>query len=343
MRKISRLWDVFKLEVLIVYSYAYSWAAWRRQLHCKILSWEAISYFWTKYRESRHYIASYRREFIYTKQLVLSGCSYRSIGNIFNALIATAWLCEKMQVNLKIEGLSDFFENDMIINNSLKYHESYFEDAKEFFAGKANILWVGSMYIHSEYGFKISQKMQVTKELMEYVDEWFDSHIKGNWAAVHYRGTDIKDKCIDRHVDIDTYIVYLKEVLDDQCNIFTCSDQMQFIDKMCIAFPERMVAKDIQRSYDNCPIHRNPDNDLQQKKDAFIDLLILAKADLVYTTGSGFVDILRFLNPSIKIISLDGRWLVKSFPLGRNSPNSMPIPEKEWFKKINKNCNHILN
>ena len=343
MKKISRLWDVFKLEVLIVYSYAYSWAARRRQLHCKILSWESISCFWTKYRESRHYIALYHKEFIYTKKLVLSGGCYRSVGNIFNALIAMAWLCEKMKVNLKIEGLSDFFENDVIINNSLKCHESYFDDAKKFFAGKADILWVGSMYIHSEYGFKILQKMQVKKELMECADEWFDNHVNGNWAAVHYRGTDIKDKCIDRHVDIDTYIVYLKKVLDDQCNIFACSDQMQFIDKMRIAFHERMVAKDIQRSYDNCPIHRNSDNEIQQKKDAFTDMLILAKADLVYTTGSGFVDALRFLNPSIKIISLDGRWFVKGFPIGRNSPNGMPVPEKDLFKKLNKNPRNLLN
>ena len=344
MRKISRLWDVFKLEALIVYSYAYSWAAWRRQLHCKILSWEAISYFWTKYREARHYIASYRREFIYTKQLVLSGCSYRGIGNIFNALIATAWLCEKMQVNLKVEGLSDFFENDVIINNSLKYHESHFEDTKEFFAGKANILWVGAMYIHSEYGFKISQKMQVKKELMECADEWFNNHIKGHWAAVHYRGTDVKVKFKYRYVDIEDYIAYLGKVLGDKCNILACSDQVQFVDRMHIAFPGRVFVRDIQRSCDYRMLHTDPEYiGIQQKKDAFIDLLILAKADFVYATGSGFVDTLRFLNPSIKIASLDGRWLVKSFPLGRNSPNGMPIPEKEWFKKINKNRENLLN
>ena len=74
-----------------------------------------------------------------------------------------------------------------------------------------------------------------------------------------------------------------------------------------------------------------------------IDMLILAKADLVYATGSGFIDTLRFFNPSIKIASLDGRWLVKDFSLGRNSPNGTPIPEKELFKKLNKNPRNLLN
>ena len=344
MRNILLLWHIVKLEVLIVYSCGYSCAARRKYLRCKILSSESTAFFWNSYRKSRHYIASYRKEFIETKHLVLCGRPFKSIANIFYGVIATAWLCEKMQVNLKIEGLSDFFENNIIINNLSKYDESDFEYGKEFYAGKADIVWVGEMYVHSEYGYKILQKMPIKKQLIESADEWFNNRIKGDWVAVHYRGTDIKTKCIDRYLEIDTYIVYLKKVLDDWCSIFACSDQAQFIDTMYSAFPERVFARDIKRSYDSRTLHRELDHIGNQKTDAFIDMLILAKANFVYTTGSGFVDVTRFLNPSIKIAALDGRWLVKNFSMGRNSSDhGMPIPRKDLLKRHHSHYSTLLD
>ena len=73
-------------------------------------------------------------------------------------------------------------------------------------------------------------------------------------------------------------------------------------------------------------------------------MLILAKANFVYTTGSGLVDATRFLNPSIKIASLDGRWLVKSFSMGRNSSNNgTPIPRKDILKRHHSNYSTLLD
>ena len=346
MRNILLLWHILKLEVLIVYSCAYSCTTRRKYLRCKILSSESIVYFWNTYRKSRHYIASYRKEFVKTKHLVLCGRPFKSVANIFYGVIATAWLCEKMQVNLKIEGLPDFFENNVIINNPSKYNENHFEYAREFFAGKADIVWVGEMYIDSEYGYKILQKMPIKKQLIESADEWFNDRIKGDWVAVHYRGTDVQTnpRLAKRKMSINLYITWLKEVLDNQCSIFICSDQAQFIDTMYSAFPERVFARDIDRSYDDRPIHRDLDEGVRQKKDAFIDMLILAKANFVYTTGSGFVDVTRFLNPSIKIAALDGRWLVKSFSMGRNSSDhGMPIPRKDLLKRHHNNYSTLLD
>ena len=335
MKRISILWDILKLEMLIVRGCTYTWVGRRRYEQCKVLSRWSISDFLKDFKQTRHYIGLYYREFIHTKHIVFDGHFLKTQANMLCGLISVAWLCEKMKVNLKVEGLSNFFENDMIINNPAVYQEDHLKRTKIFLAGAAKMLWLGVIYMRSGYGYKIFQKMQIKRELVECADEWFNNHIKGDWTAVHYRGTDVKEKFKYRYVDIEDYIAYLGKVLGDKCSILVCSDQIQFVDRMHIAFPGRVFARDIQRSCDNRMLHTDPEYiGTQQKKDALIDLLVLAKADIVYTTGSGFIDTLRFLNPSIKIVSLDGRWLVKSFSIGRGSPNGAPIPEEDLFNRL---------
>ena len=63
-----------------------------------------------------------------------------------------------------------------------------------------------------------------------------------------------------------------------------------------------------------------------QRKDAFMDLLVLARAKLIHTTGSGFVDVIRFFNPKTKIISLDGR--------KRSGNNYLPIPKRDLYDSL---------
>ena len=338
MNRIFILLDKLKLELLMIRGLTYTWIS---QMKLKQHKPAALIYNVYKYIISRRhirYIRLYKREFIYTKHITLDLRRFRTLAHIFNGLVLAAWLCEKMKVNLKIEGVSDFFENDMIINNPLKLRKSCFKTDNKFIL-KADMVWFSKMYMRSDYGYKILSQLSIKRELRECADKWFDSHIKRSWTAVHFRGTDVKDIQIEYksryRLKMDDYVMYLQGILDNQCDIFVCSDQAQFIDKMHVAFPGRVYARDIQRSYTNRTLHIDPKyTGIHQKKDAIIDILILAKADLVYTTGSGFVDTARLLNPSIKIVSLDERWLTKSFSFGRNSPNGAPIPRKDLFKHL---------
>ena len=142
--------------------------------------------------------------------------------------------------------------------------------------------------------------------------------------AVHYRGTDVRKYkdgwCKRRYkIDLKSYVTYLKAVLDSQCSIFACSDQAQFIDEMKAVFPGRVFARDIKRSYDDKHLNVdsvpfvNPKRPVidavvyAQERDALIDILVLAKAGLIYTIGSGFINVVRYFNPEIKVVSLDGR------------------------------------
>ena len=150
-----------------------------------------------------------------------------------------------MKVNLKIEGLSDFFSDNLVINNVSEYRENYFKNTKKFHAGATNMFWVGIMYIRSEYGYKVLSRLPIRKDIRECVDEWFTNHIKKDWVAVHFRGTDFKDmktqyksRC---RIKLNDYIDYLQAVLDKNCSILVCSDQAQLLMKCVLHFREEYL------------------------------------------------------------------------------------------------------
>ena len=282
------------------------------------------------------------RGFLSSKCIVVDYEDYRPIGTSLDGFVAFAWVCEKMKINVKIKKPTDLiwrhFENDKLINNANEsMHKFQPSMRKKFFEN--DVAWFGTFFISSTYGHKILSKLVISPYLERHANQWIADNLKGDWIAVHYRGTDVVKKKNTQYqkryrIDLEPYITYLKEVIDDQCSIFVCSDQAQFIDKMHTAFPTRAFSRDIERSYDESPIHRHDiigkrtgiDN-FDQETDALIDLLILAKAKLIYTVGSGFVDVTRYLNPQIKIISLDQR------RIGQGE-NNLPIPRKDLYDRL---------
>ena len=162
--------------------------------------------------------------------------------------------------------------------------------------------------------------MEIKKEFRQQADKWISDNLEGDWIGVHYRGTDFA-KFRFRWLAIKNYISYLKEIIDDHYNIFVCSDLLQFIEQIDAAFPGKIFSRDIIRSDGIENLHFNfKYSGKQQKDEAFMDLLILSKAPLVYTTGSAYIDAIRFLNPAIKIISLDDR--ARYY---KNIPNYLPV------------------
>ena len=238
-----------------------------------------------------------------------------NLSAIFGGIVFLAWVCEKMKINIELARSScviwEQFENNTLINTTnapqLKSNFPY----KPFIVGYPLTGWE-KHFILSEYGHKVLSKLSIKKELREIADQWFDTHIKECRIAVHYRGTDVaagREMAYDRYViKTEHYINYLRAALGHTNSIFVASDQAQFIDQMHETFPGKVFARDIQRSYDDRVLHFTPEYmGEQQVKNALIDLLILAKTKLIYTTGSGFVYATRFFNPKIKIITLDGK------------------------------------
>ena len=55
--------------------------------------------------------------------------------------------------------------------------------------------------------------------------------------------------------------------------------------------------------------------------------MILAKARLIYTTGSGFVDVARYFNLQMKIVSLDQRRMSQG-------KNNVPMPRMDLYDSL---------
>ena len=253
---------------------------------------------------------------------------FKVVTSLIRTLAFIVWLCEKMKItNVKFripdKDISDLFE----IASITTQHQSPSDKEISWSLGMGLI---GGIYIPSEIGYTMFSKLPIRQELKEQADDYLNRHIRGDWVAVHYRGNELlKDTNAEhasrRLIGPDSYIIYLKEVLDSRCRIFACSDEAQFIDMMKAAFPGRVFARDIQRSDDGEGLHLHPRyRGRQQKRDAMIDMLILAKADLIYTTGSAFVSVIRFFNPKIKIVSL----------CGARRYNYLPIPRKDLYNSL---------
>ena len=324
-------WRTIKLKVLMLYKFI-----------CAIPA--LIHYMWNPFRQRRKilqclwsWVFNSRsfwnpKIFLCREQITIHYKNrYTTISNALHYFIIFTWLCEKMKINIKIKHpcnvLWRHFENDTIINTTRQQGNS-FGKQEEYYHWNRELALLGILFNSSKYGYKILSKLSIKEELKHSADQWFKQHIKGNWVATHYRGTDLNKVVLKRRyiIDLDPYITYLKEVLDDQCNIFACSDQAQFIDKMREAFPGRVTTRDIYRSHNSISIHSG--GHYHQEKDALIDILVLAKSKLIFTNGSSFIDIVRYFNPKVKIVTLNrqGR--------GRISGNVLPIPQKELFNKL---------
>ena len=157
--------------------------------------------------------------------------------------------------------------------------------------------------IASDCDHQIISRLSINQNLRKQADEWCAENFKGDWVGVHYRGTDTSWK--SDYIGIDTYIACLKERVDKHCDIFACSDQAQFIDRIHEAFPGRVFSRDIPRSYDKRTLHNDHKyKGRRQGEDALIDILILAKAERIYKTTGRFTGLAKYFNPSVEIIKL---------------------------------------
>ncbi len=240
-----------------------------------------------------------------------------ALGSYFPRIIGVAWLCEKLGINVKftfpdtyITSGSNFFENP-VLNYAKTCHPRNFTRLKKplvdlnYRKQRYPSLWeeFTKCEISSEYGYKIISKLSIKQEIQQQADQWSNENIREDCVGVHYRQTDVTHE--HRIISIDNYINYLKKVIDDHYQIYACSDNADFINAIHEAFSGRVVSRDIIRSKDFRSLHRHePYAGHQQRQDALIDMLTLAKVKMIYTVGSSFINTIRFFNPAIKIIAL---------------------------------------
>ena len=221
-----------------------------------------------------------------------------SLGSYFPRIIGVAWLCEKLGINVKftfpdtyITGGSNLFENS-VLNYAKTCHPENFIKLKE---PLTELNYRKKIYpspweefakceISSEYGYKIISRLSIKQEIQQQADQWSNENISKECVGVHCRQADAIQE--DRIMSIDNYIDYLKQAINNHYQIYACSDSALFIDAIHGAFPNRVVSRDITRSKDGRSLHRHkPYAGHQQRQDALIDMLTLAKCKMIYTVG----------------------------------------------------------
>ena len=259
----------------------------------------------------------------------------RSLSYYFETIVGVAWLCEKLGINVKFVfpntysvGNSNFFESPILSYAKTCHLENFKRLKKPMNIKSYNSPWFSysKSRISKEYGYKIISRLSIKQEIQQQAEQWYDANIKGECVGVHYRQTDVVQE--HRIISIDSYIDYLKQVLDDHYRIYACSDNVQFIEAIHKEFPDRVVNRDIKRSEDGRSLHlHEPYAGHQQRQDALIDMLILARLKMIYTVGSFFIDTVMFFNPTIKIISLNSKDAHKRIS------NYLPIPRIDLVRK----------
>ena len=367
-KKVSNYWHIFKARIVVAYALFYVFepcsSIRRHRLVQTILSLirhpvtcfdnrapRKIEFKEMYSRIKETYNTLYRdffKEYIAHRKTPLANYVYVKIecpalGSYFPRIIGIAWLCEKLGINVKftfpdtyIIGSTNFFENPILSYTKTCNPEDFTRLKKPLVnLDYRNHRTLPSLWeeftkrrISSEFGYKILSTLSIKQEIQQQAEQWCRANIKDKCVGVHYRQTDVIHE--NRIIKIEDYINYLKQVLDHHCMLLTCSDSKQFIDAMHKTFPGRVVSRNIVRSKDSQSLHRHEAyaGD-QQRKDALIDILTLAKTETIYTVGSFFIDTIRFFNPSIKIISIDRRrgWY------HRVSSNYLPIPKEHLVRK----------
>ena len=320
--RITCLWKHLKLKVFFVYGYWFGvLCLFLNKYKNKSRPGKSMYVFGKEFKKSYDVLCNSKKAIMY------DGYSYNLrwkvglvkgvITNTLYPVVSTLWISKKAGINAEF-----FTRRDEV--------KTIFDIPKQASLSReivpiCCIRPMGKYTVPSKIADKLSEKLPLRKELREEADEWFNRHIKGDWVAIHYRGTDAVGTYRYK-IELEPYITYLKVVLDNKYSIFVCSDQTQFIDKMQEVFPGRVFARDIPRSSNEQSLHRTPEyGGIQQQQDALIDMLILAKANLIYTNGSAFVDVVRYFNPKTKIISLDERKLRECY---------IPIPQRDVFDKL---------
>ena len=317
-------WRRFKLKVILAYTFYISYFR-TKKIQNNPFSYKLVLKAIKRYKHRMKSCDWDKMKYLIGKKCVVIQLHERKTSSpsvLFSRIITDSWILEKMGVEVKYSS-NKSIGSVFYIQGDLDDMRQYKPNCPRFSMNRACFYrQIAMCFITPEVGHNIMSKLCFKPEIEEQVDECVNPYAEEGWIAVHYRGTD-SIQCNSRYFALESYIVYLKKVLDNRHRIFACSDQAQFIDAMHTAFPGRVFSTDARRSYDEFPIHISREGrhaKPHQKREALIDLLILAKAKLIYTTGSDFVDSVRWLNPHTKIISLDGR---------KRKGNYLAIPAKD--------------
>ncbi len=151
-------------------------------------------------------------------------------------------------------------------------------------------------------------RSDVQKEVDAFVEQYFAN--QGQIIGIHYRGTDKGsdaglmpyEKVFER---IDRHLNGLKKI--EKFKIFVASDEEAFVEAIRDRYPGKIIASSAERSRDGKPLHFSDQDKYQMGRSALVDMLLLARVDLLFRTSSNLSLVTTFFAPHLPVFSLTER------------------------------------
>ena len=126
--------------------------------------------------------------------------------------------------------------------------------------------------------------------------------------GVHYRGTDKSEEATRVPFDdVVSAVAQQGRAAGAGWKMFLATDEQACVDHMRAAFPARVIARNIHRSANGRPIHKQPGNRYQGGVDAVIDCVLLSRCTHLVRTPSNLGLVSTFFNPDVPVTLLGSR------------------------------------
>ena len=147
----------------------------------------------------------------------------------------------------------------------------------------------------------IERHVRVRRSISDMADAFWRSEAgSGNIVGVHYRGTDKIEEA--PRVPYDAVAASITSAAPaGSWKLFLATDDARCLEYFHSVFPGRVISRQVHRSFDERPVHKQPGDGYQKGLDALIDCLLLSRCSALYRTPSNLGLVATYFNPRMPV------------------------------------------
>lgn len=165
-----------------------------------------------------------------------------------------------------------------------------------------------------------------------------------NYLGLHYRGTDkVIDTEMNTPISIDEYKIIIDSyiIVNNITHIFLSTDEGELLTYFTTKYP--LITIKTSRDMREDLFWKNPDNYINNAREAMIDMLCLSKCNTVLKTSSALSAFSKIINPNINIYRINASiYTINDIYSDTPYFPDSYIPLLECNEKYSHECNEIL-
>lgn len=157
-------------------------------------------------------------------------------------------------------------------------------------------------YAHS----LIEKYIKIKQDVLDEVEGFAVKNLKGKTViGIHYRGTDkhLEASYVDYSMLISALEKEVKALEDADFVIFLATDEPIVLERLSASYRDKLVFTNAERM--EMPVHYASQRCYQKGRDALVDMLLLAKSNLIIRTNSNLSAVSCFFNPDMRVVNLN--------------------------------------